>query len=154
MFTTSTVPTRRGALAAVMVAAAAALILLAAGGLARQPAAGRRPAAPSAGQAPAKIVADPPTPDLLAEGVAVVRFRAENVQVVPVFGPAAAAVSPRLGHLHVTLDDAPWHWAHTSTDPVIVAPLPPGPHKLLLELADADHKVLAKETVTFEVPRR
>lgn len=73
---------------------------------------------------------------------------------MPVFGPAAANVSPRIGHLHVTLDDAPWHWAHTSNDPVIVAPLPPGPHNILIELADANHNVLAKEVVKFEVPRR
>jgi hypothetical protein len=63
-------------------------------------------------------------------------------------------VSPRLGHLHVTGDEAPWHWAHTSNDPVIVAPLPPGPHKILIELADADHRVLASEIVKFDVPRR
>jgi putative membrane protein len=36
---------------------------------------------------------------------------------------------------------------------VIVAPLPPGPHQILIELADADHNVLAKEVVKFEVPR-
>jgi hypothetical protein len=46
-----------------------------------------------------------------------------------------------------TLDAAAWHWAHTSGDPVIVAPLTSGPHKLLIELADADHKVLAQEVV-------
>ena len=70
------------------------------------------------------------------------------------FGPAAVNVSPRLGHLHVTVDDAHWHWAHTSNDPVIVAPPPPGPHKILIELADADHQVLASEAVKFDVPRR
>ena len=90
----------------------------------------------------------------MAKGVAIIQFRTENLQIVPVFGPAAATVSPRIGHLHVTLDDAPWHWGHTSNDPVIVAPLPPGPHNILIELADADHKVLAKEVVKFEVPRQ
>jgi hypothetical protein len=44
--------------------------------------------------------------------------------------------------------------AHTSNDPVIVAPLPPGPHNILIELADTNHNVLAKEVVNFEVPRR
>lgn len=28
-----------------------------------------------------------------------------------------------------------------------------GPHKILLELADANHKVLAEEAVTSNVPR-
>jgi hypothetical protein len=73
---------------------------------------------------------------------------------VPVFGPAAAAVSPRIGHLHVTLDDASWHRGHTSNDPAIVAVLAPGPHKILFELADPNHKVLAQEVVKFEVPQR
>src|SRR5262249_36898179 len=103
-------------------------------------------------QPPAKIIVDPPKPEPLARGVAIFQFRTENLQIVPVFGPAAAAVSPRIGHLHVTLDDADWHWAHTSNDPVIVAVLRPGPHKILFELAGANHKVLAEEVVKFEVP--
>lgn len=167
MFAASTVPTRHSLLAASAVAAVSALVLLAAGGQALPSAEPRRPAgpvptareghaddAPNADRPPARIIVDPPKPELLADGVAVIQFRTENLQVVPVFGPAAATVSPRIGHLHVTLDDAPWHWAHTSGGPVIVAPLPPGPHNILIELADADHKVLAKDVVKFEVPRR
>ncbi len=167
MFTASTVPTRRTILATSAVVIG--LIGLAGFGALRSsgandPSPAAAPTArevggpavvvPLAQEPPAKIVVDPPKPELLAEGVAIIQFRAENVQIVPVFGPAAATVSPRIGHLHVTLDDAPWHWAHTSNDPVIVAPLPPGLHKILIELADADHKVLAKEVVTFDVPRR
>jgi hypothetical protein len=161
MFTARTALTRRGILTTSAVAAVTALVLLAAGGRATPSAESPRPDAPvptadapNAAQPPAKITAEAPKPELLAQGVAIVPFRTENAQIVPVFGPAAAAVSPRLGHLHVTLDDAPWHWAHTSNDPVIVAPLPAGRHTILLELADADHKVLAKEVVTFDVPRR
>ena len=167
MFAASTFPARRSVLAASAVAAVSALVLLAAGGQALPSAEAQHPTgpvptareghaanAPNAEQPPARIIVDPPKPELLAEGVAIIQFRTENVQIVPVFGPAAAKVSPRLGHLHVTLDDAPWHWAHTSNDPVIVAPLPPGPHNILIELADADHNVLAKEVVKFEVPRR
>jgi hypothetical protein len=167
MFAASTSLIRRSILTVSAVAAVTALVLLAASGQALPSADAKRPTAPvpparenyaanapNAEQPPAKIVAEPPKPELLAQGVAIVQFRTENVQIVPVFGPAAAKVSPRLGHLHVTLDDAPWHWAHTSNDPVIVAPLAPGPHKILLELADADHKVLAKEVVNFDVPRR
>jgi len=105
-------------------------------------------------ESPAKIIVDAPPQDELAKGVAIVRFRTENARMLPVFGPAAATISPRIGHFHVTLDDAPWHWAHTSGDPVIVAPLSAGPHKILLELADANHNVLASETVKFVVPRQ
>jgi len=154
MSAASTFPARRSILTASAVTAVTALVLLA-GGRDLPSAEARHPAnAPNAEQPPAKIIVDPLKPELLADGVAIVQFRTENVQIVPVFGPAAATVSPRLGHLHVTLDDAPWHWGHTSNDPVIVAPLPPGPHKILIELADANHQVLAKEVVKFEVPRR
>jgi hypothetical protein len=114
----------------------------------------RNVAATSTEQPPAKLIVDPPQVEALARGVAIVQFRTENLQIVPVFGPAAAKVTPRIGHLHVTLDDAPWHWGHTSNDPIIVAPLPPGPHTILIELADADHKILAKEVVKFELPQR
>jgi hypothetical protein len=107
---------------------------------------------PVAQEHSAKIIVDPPLAEGLARGVAIVQFRTENARILPVFGATAVNVSPRIGHLHVTVDDAPWHWAHTSNDPVIVSPLTPGPHKILIELADANHKVLATETVKFEVP--
>jgi|GEM_PF-993658 len=111
-------------------------------------------AAPIAGQPAAKIIIEPPKPGPLERGVAIIQFRTENLQIVPVFGPDAAAVSPRIGHLHVTVDDTPWHWGHTTADPIIVADLSPGPHKILIELADANHKVLAQEVVKFEVLKR
>jgi hypothetical protein len=162
MFTTSTFKTRRSILTASAVAGVAALVLFATSGGQALPSADARDPIPTieevksvtAEQSPAKLIAEPPKAEPLAAGVAIFQFRTENVQIVPVFGPAAATVSPRLGHLHVTLDDATWHWAHTSNDPLIVAPLSPGPHKILIELADADHKVLAKEVVKFEVPRQ
>ena len=109
---------------------------------------------PIAQEPPAKLVIDPPLADELARGVAVLQYRAENLRILPVFGPAALAVSPRIGHLHVTLDDAPWHWVHTSGQELIVAGLPVGPHKILVELADVNHKVLAHSVVKFEVPER
>lgn len=106
----------------------------------------------AAEQPPPKIFIDPPKPEPLSRGVALIQFRTENLQIVPVFGPAAASVSPRIGHLHVTLDNAPWHWVHTSNDPVIVAVLAPGPHQVLFEVADANHKALAQEVIQFDVP--
>jgi hypothetical protein len=108
---------------------------------------------PPAGEAqpPAKLIVDPPLPGPLSRGVTFIRYRAENVQILPVFGPAAAAVSPRIGHIHVTLDDAPWHWADASGGPVIVSYLPPGPHKILIELVDANHKVLTQKVVKVEI---
>ena len=167
MFAASTPRTRRSIVAASAVAAVTGLVVLAGWGQPLTSAEAQSAVssvlteredlatnAANTNQPAAKIIVDPPKPELLAKGIATIQFRTENLQIVPVFGPAAATVSPRIGHLHVTLDDAPWHWGHTSADPLIVADLPPGSHNILIELADANHKVLAKEVVKFEVPRQ
>ncbi len=104
---------------------------------------------------PAKIVVDPPLAGpLAARGVVVIQYCAENLHLVPVFGPNALAVSPRVGHIHVRLDDAPWVWADASGNPIILMGLPPGRHKVLIELEDANHHTLDKGTVTFVVPEK
>jgi hypothetical protein len=102
-----------------------------------------------------KLIVDPPIPDLLHLGVLQIQYRAENVHIVPVFGTAALNVSPRVGHLHVTFDDLPWHWADASDHGTIdLAGLPAGQHKILIELVDANHKIFPGQfkTVTFTVP--
>jgi hypothetical protein len=99
-----------------------------------------------------RVVVDSPLPAPLARGVVVLQYRAENVRIVPVFGPAALAVSPRIGHLHVMVDDLPWDWADASGIPVIIQNLPPGPHRVLVELADANHHILDHRVVEFVVP--
>lgn len=102
---------------------------------------------------PAKIVADPPLPGPLASrGVAIIQYCAQNIHLEPVFGPGALAASPRVGHIHVRLDDAPWVWADASGNPIILMGLPPGPHKVALELQDANHQPLDKVEVNFVVP--
>jgi len=104
---------------------------------------------------PAKIVTYPPlTEPLASRGVAIIYYCAQNLHLVPVFGPNALAVSPRVGHLHVTLDDASWVWADASGNPIILMGLLPGPHKVLIELADANHRILDRSLVTFVVPER
>ncbi|TDD55252.1 hypothetical protein E1288_04715 [Saccharopolyspora elongata] len=102
-------------------------------------------------QPPASLVVDGPLPDQLAMGLVVIRYRAENLRIVPVYGPAALDVSPRIGHIHVTVDDAPWHWADGSGDPLIIQGLPPGPHKVLVQLADPTHKVIDSKTVDLVI---
>jgi len=119
-------------------------------------------AAESYAPAPLPVVSEPapqlhvdePLPEALARGVAVIRYRADNLRILPVFGPAALDVSPRVGHLHVTVDDAPWHWAEASDLPLIIAGLPAGQHKVLVELADANHNVIEGKTVTFVIPEQ
>ena len=115
-----------------------------------------RPAAviPLASEPPSKLVVYPPLAEPLARGVVILQYRTENMRIIPVFGKGAAEVSPRVGHLHVTLDDRPGTWAHTSGDPIIVVGLKPGVHKMLIELADPNHKILASETVGVTVPEQ
>lgn len=104
---------------------------------------------------PAKIVLGSPLPEPLASrGVVVIAYCAENMRIAPVFGPGALEASPRIGHIHVTVDDAPWHWADASGTPVILRGLPPGPHKVLIELVDPNHRIVDKGTVTFDVPKK
>ena len=103
----------------------------------------------------AKIVIDPPLAEPLASrGVVVISYCAENMRIAPVFGASALAVSPRVGHIHVTVDEAPWRWADASGNPLILQGLPPGPHRVLIELVDANHQPVDKGTVTFDVPKK
>ena len=105
-------------------------------------------------EAAPKLIADAPLAEPLARGVAIIQYRTENFRILPVFGASATDVSPRAGHLHVTIDDLPWHWADvSSTNAIVVAGLPAGPHKVLIELADPDHHVLTGQTVQFTVPQ-
>ena len=101
-----------------------------------------------------RLHVDPPLAEpLAARGTAVIPYRLEHFRILPIFGPAASAVSPRAGHLHVTVDNLPWHWADAgNTDTVVVAELPEGPHSLLIELATPEHQVIAGQTVHFVVP--
>ena len=111
------------------------------------------PLVPVAAEGPARLVVDAPLPEQLALGRVVVRYRAENLRILPVYGPAALDVSPRVGHLHVTVDDGPWRWVDASGQPLVINKLPPGPHKILLELADPTHRVIDGVTVQFDVPQ-
>lgn len=54
-------------------------------------------------EAPAKLIVDPPLPGPLARGVVFIQYRTENLRVVPVFGKGALDVSPRIGHIHITV---------------------------------------------------
>lgn len=110
-----------------------------------------RPGAPHVELRP-RITIESPLEGGVVQGVAFLRFRTENVSIESPFLPAEQRRSPLpAGHLHVTVDGALWHWMHTTTDPVVVTPLPPGEHTVELELAGADHKRLDVRTVQFTV---
>jgi hypothetical protein len=103
-----------------------------------------------------KLIVDRPLPEGLAQGVFWAQYRVENLRILPVFGAGALSASPRIGHLHVTVDDLPWWWADASDNNTIdIAGLPPGGHKVKLELVDANHNVFAGQavTVSFTVPQ-
>lgn len=111
--------------------------------------------APIANEPAPRLTVEPPLPGALARGVAIVPYHVENIRVVPVLGADAVKLSPRVGHLHVTLNDLPWHWADFGgTNSIVVAPLQPGRHKLLIEIADPQHRVITAQAVTFTVPAR
>ncbi|MEQ1956824.1 DUF6130 family protein [Mesorhizobium yinganensis] len=101
---------------------------------------------------PAELFVDPPLPEQLEKGLVFIQYRTENLRVVPVFGAGALDVSPRIGHVHITVDDAPWHFVDATGETIIVVGLPPGPHRVLVELADPMHRVMGSQTVSFEVP--
>jgi hypothetical protein len=106
-------------------------------------------------EAAPRLIVDPPIPASLAQGFVQIQYRVENVHIVPVFGEGALTASPRIGHLHITVDDLPWHWADASDDNTVdIVGLPPGPHKVLIELVDARHRLFPGQsiTVSFTVP--
>jgi hypothetical protein len=109
---------------------------------------------PVASEAPAKMIVDPPLPDALGRGLVVIQYRTENLRIVPVYGPGALNVSPRIGHLHLTVDDGPWHWVDASGEPLIIQSLTPGPHRVLIELADPTHRVIDQFVVNLVIPRQ
>lgn len=101
---------------------------------------------------PPRLLVDPPLAEPLARGLVFIQYRTEHIRVVPVFGAGALGVSPRVGHLHVTVDDLPWHFVDASGETVVLVGLPPGAHRALFELADPTHRVITSQTVRFAVP--
>jgi hypothetical protein len=102
-----------------------------------------------------KLIVDPPLPEGLAIGVFWAQYRVENLRIVPVFGPGSVDVSPRIGHLHVIVDDLPWWWADASDNNTVdIAGFPPGEHKVKIALVDSNHNVFPGQEVTlnFTVP--
>jgi hypothetical protein len=101
-----------------------------------------------------KLIVDPPLPEGLPLGVFWAQYRVENLHIAPVFGAGALNVSPRVGHLHVQVDDL-WWWADASDSNTIdIANLAPGEHKVRIVLVDATHNPYPGQEVTlrFAIP--
>jgi hypothetical protein len=117
---------------------------------------GATPLVAVANEAPPKLIVDPPIPEQLALGRVFIQYRTENLRILPVYGSPALAVSPRLGHLHYYVDGQSWPTVDSSGETVVLVGLPPGPHKVRLELADATHRPIpgASQVVEFTVPQK
>jgi len=67
----------------------------------------------------------------------------------------ANAANAREGHIHVFVDDTPWLFVHSDSDPIVLAGLQPGQHKVKLQLVGANHMPTgAEQTVNFTVAPR
>jgi hypothetical protein len=100
-----------------------------------------------------KLIVEPPLPGPLAQGVVFIPYRVENLRILPVGGAAAREVSPRVGHLHITVDDLPWQWAdYGQSNTIILIAMPRGQHEVLIELVDPEGNVFTGHTVTFNSP--
>jgi hypothetical protein len=116
---------------------------------------GGSPYVPVTNEPAPKLIVDPPLAEGLAQGVFWAQYRVENLRIVQVFGAAASQISPRVGHLHVIVDDLPWWWADASDNNTLdIANLPPGPHKVTIQLVGPDHNVFPGQvrTLRFTVP--
>ncbi len=103
-----------------------------------------------------KLFVDEPLPEGLAQGIVWIQWRVENLNVVPVFGKGAVNTSPRVGHLHVHVDDVGWWWADPSNvNTIDIAGLTEGPHKVRLELVNTNYEPFPgqSKTVTFTIPK-
>ncbi|MBF5043777.1 hypothetical protein FGE12_15375 [Aggregicoccus sp. 17bor-14] len=104
---------------------------------------------------PPELTLDPPDPKALRQGVVWIQYQVQNLRILPVFGKEAVAVSPRVGHLHIIVDDLPWWWAHTSDiNTIDLAGLPPGEHQVQVMLVNPNHETFPGQTrtVKFTVP--
>ncbi len=104
---------------------------------------------------PPKLIVDPPLPEGLKIGVFWAQYRVENMRIAQIFGEGALQVSPRVGHLHIIVDDLPWWWADASDNNTVdIAGFTPGPHKVRIGLVDANHGLIPGQevTVNFTIP--
>jgi hypothetical protein len=105
---------------------------------------------------PPKLIVDEPLPDGLPQGIVWIQYRTENCRLLPVFGKEGLKLSPRVGHLHVRVDDMPWLWADSSDNNTVdIGGMPPGEHKVTIELVDATHQTYPgqSKTVKFTIPK-
>jgi hypothetical protein len=107
---------------------------------------------PISSEPPPALFVDPPLVKPLSEGRVVIQYYTKNLRIAPVYGTAALQVTPRIGHLHITVDNASWRWIDTSNEPLVINGLQPGPHSVLIEMVDPTHKRLDAKKINFIIP--
>ena len=99
-----------------------------------------------------KIIIDSPIEGQTLQPAAIIKFHTENLIIQSPFGKHAIHAWPEnIGHLYVTVDENPWHWVHSTIDPVVIIGLSPGVHRVTLEIAGPQHKPIASQSVTFTI---
>jgi len=100
-----------------------------------------------------KLSVKQPLPGPLTKNVVFIPYQVENLRIMSLGGETASKVSPRVGHLHITLDDLPWFWAdYGQSNTIIIGGLSRGEHKVLIEVVDPEGNVYTGQTVTFQTP--
>ena len=76
----------------------------------------------------------------------VIQYRAEDLRIATGFGPAVQAVEPCIGRLHVTADDAGWHWVDGSGEQFMIQG--PDAYSFLFHigLVDPTHRGIDSQT--------
>ena len=104
-------------------------------------------------EAAPRLIVESPLPGPLANGVVYIPYRVENLRILPLGGSAALDVSPRVGHLHITVDDLGWQWAdYGQSNTIILIGMPRGDHTVLIEVVDPKGKVYTAQKVSFTSP--
>lgn len=102
-----------------------------------------------------KLTVDPPLPEPLKIGIFQAQYHVENLRIVSIFGEEARKVTPRVGHLHIIVDDNRWWWAEAAGNNTIdIANLAPGPHKVTVQLVDPNHNIFPgqERVINFVMP--
>lgn len=113
-------------------------------------------AAPADVQLAPRLTLQEPDADILKDGYVYLPFTVENVTLLPMYpeinGTEVTQLTPRIGHLHVGVDDNAWVWIQTTPAPIYLGPLTPEPHKIRVDLVDAAHNPLVSRVASFVVP--
>lgn len=95
---------------------------------------------------------DPPLPGPLARGAVLIPYRVENSCRPGARGGRGRHSSPHRASARHRRRPAVALGDFSGTDTIVVVGLPPGPHKVLIALADPVHHILAGQSVAFTVP--